>query len=225
MREKKPKDTTNIPDSSFDKHTPNPETPAKEPAVEPARPQENPVPKVSEPTPKPGEPMPMQYTYRWTYGEQTKFDAKSKRKARRRAVREPKFITVRKERKERKPFPLGIVLVLAMITALFLFMMMNYAEIDQYNGEIRDLQNTLAKLQNEQKKLEVRLENKDDRAAFEQYAIEELGMVKADTLDKYIVTLAPEDKTEIMEYEDEQESGFGYLLSGLAEVMRGFFGE
>ncbi|MBO5734615.1 MAG: hypothetical protein J6S15_00755, partial [Clostridia bacterium] len=66
---------------------------------------------------------------------------------------------------------------------------------------------------------------KDDRVAFEQYAIEELGMVKADTLDKYIVTLAPEDKTEIMEYEDEQESGFGYLLSGLAEVMRGFFGE
>lgn len=149
----------------------------------------------------------------------------SKRMAHRRAVREPKFITVRKERKERKPFPLGIVMVLALITALFLFMMMNYAEIDQYNGEIRDLQNTLAKLQNEQKKLEVRLENKDDRAAFEQFAVEELGMVKADTLDKYIVTLTPEDKTEIMEYEDEEDSGFGYLLSGLAEVMRGFFGE
>ena len=148
----------------------------------------------------------------------------SKRKARRRAVREPKFITVRKERKERKPFPLGIVLVLAMITALFLFMMMNYAEIDQYNGEIRDLQNTLAKLQNEQKKLEVRLENKDDRAAFEQYAIEELGMVKSDTLNKYIITLSPEDKTEIMEYEEEKESGFGYLLSGLSEVISGFFG-
>ena len=149
----------------------------------------------------------------------------SKRMAHRRAVREPKFITVRKERKERKPFPLGIVLVLAMITALFLFMMMNYAEIDQYNGEIRDLQNTMAKLQNEQKKLEVRLENKDDRAAFEQFAVEQLGMVKADTLDKYIVTLSPDDKTEIMEYEDEQESGFGFLLSGLAEVVRGFFGD
>jgi len=149
----------------------------------------------------------------------------SKRMAHRHAVREPKFITVRKERKERKPFPLGIVLVLAMITALFLFMMMNYAEIDQYNGEIRDLQNTMAKLQNEQKKLEVRLENKDDRAAFEQFAVEQLGMVKADTLDKYIVTLTPEDKTEIMEYEDEQESGFGFLLSGLAEVVRGFFGD
>lgn len=149
----------------------------------------------------------------------------SKRMAHRRAVREPKFITVRKERKERKPFPLGIVLVLAMITALFLFMMMNYAEIDQYNGEIRDLQNTMAKLQNEQKKLEVRLDNKDDRATFEQFAVEELGMVKADTLDKYIVTLSPSDKTEIMEYEDEEDSGFGYLLFGLAEVVQGFFGE
>jgi cell division protein FtsB len=150
--------------------------------------------------------------------------AMSKRVARRHAIREPKFITVRKERKERKPFPLGIVLVLSIITVLFLFMMMNYAEIDQYNGEIRDLRNQLGELQNQQKKLEVRLENKDDRVAFEQYAIEELGMVKADTLNKYIITLSPEDKTEIMEYEEEKDSGFGYLLSGLAEVLDGFFG-
>ena len=103
-------------------------------------------------------------------------------------------------------------------------MMMNYAEIDQYNGEIRDLRSQLGELQNQQKKLEVRLENKDDRVAFEQYAIEELGMVKADTLNKYIITLSPEDKTEIMEYEEEKDSGFGYLLSGLAEVLDGFFG-
>ena len=67
----------------------------------------------------------------------------SKRKARRRAVREPKFITVRKERKERKPFPLGIVLVLAMITALFLFMMMNYAEVNKYQNENYRIENSL----------------------------------------------------------------------------------
>ncbi len=151
--------------------------------------------------------------------------AQKKKMARRKAIREPKFITVRKQRKERKPFPFGVVVVLMMITALFLFMMMNYAEIDQYNGEIRDLKNEIATLQAEQKKLDVRLENKDDRAAFEQYATEQLGMVKSDTLDKFIVTLSPEDKTEIMEYEDEEDTGFGYLLSGLAEVMRGFFEE
>ena len=151
--------------------------------------------------------------------------SQQKKLARRKAIREPRFITVRKQRKERKPFPLGVVVILTLITALFLFMMMNYAEIDQYNGEIRDLKNEIVLLQTEQKKLEVRLENKDDRAAFEQYATEQLGMVKSDTLDKYIVTLSPEDKTEIMEYDDEEEAGFGYLLSGLAEVMRGFFEE
>lgn len=151
--------------------------------------------------------------------------SQKKKLSRRKAIREPSFITVRKQRKERKPFPLGVVVVLGLITALFLFMMMNYAEIDQYNGEIRDLKNEIAELQAEQKKLEVRLENKDDRVAFEKYATEQLGMVKSDTLDKFIVTLSPEDKTEIMEYEDEKDAGFGYLLSGLAEVMRGFFEE
>lgn len=151
--------------------------------------------------------------------------AQRRKPSRRRAVREPKFITVRKRRHERKPFPFGVVTVLAIITALFLFMMMNYAEIDQYNGDIRDLRDELAELQAEQKKLEVRLENKDDRVAYEQYATEQLGMVKADSLNKYIVTLSPEDKTEIMEYEEEEEAGFGYLLSGLAEVVRGFFEE
>ena len=160
-----------------------------------------------------------------TPARRTLSPAQQKKMARRKAIREPRFITVRKQRKERKPFPFGVVVVLTLITALFLFMMMNYAEIDQYNGEIRDLKNEIVLLQTEQKKLEVRLENKDDRAAFEKYATEHLGMVKSDTLDKYIVTLSPEDKTEIMEYEDEEEAGFGYLLSGLAEVMRGFFEE
>ena len=84
MRFKKPKDTVNIPDSSVDRHTPDTAPDQNVPPVtEPAAPAENPVPKVSEPTPEPGKPMPMQYTYRWTYGEQTKFDSKIKRRQRR----------------------------------------------------------------------------------------------------------------------------------------------
>lgn len=142
--------------------------------------------------------------------------------ARRHAVREPRFITVRKRRQERAPFPLGIVLVLGVITVLFLFMMMNYAEIDKYNGEITSLKREVASLQAEQKKLDVRLENKNDRLLFEQYATEQLGMVKSDSLDKHIVNLGSTDKTEILSYEDGKESGFGYLLSGLAEVFRDF---
>lgn len=141
--------------------------------------------------------------------------------ARRHAVREPKFITVKK--KERTPFPFVTIAFLTAITALFLFMMMNYAEIDKYNSSVTELRNEVAHLQNEQKKLEIRLENKDDRAAFEEYAIETLGMVKSNTLERHYVALNPSDKTEIMEYEEEKQGGFGYLLSGLAEVLRDFW--
>jgi len=46
-------------------------------------PPENPVPAVSDPEPKPGKVPPMQYTYRWTYGDQVKFDSKEKKRRRR----------------------------------------------------------------------------------------------------------------------------------------------
>ena len=140
----------------------------------------------------------------------------------RHAVREPRFITVKK--KEKQPFPFVTIAFLTAITALFLFMMMNYAEIDKYNSSVTDLRNEVASLQEEQKKLEIRLENKDDRAAFEQYATETLGMVKSNSLNRYYIALNPSDKTEIVEYEEEKEGGFGYLLSGLAEVLRDFWG-
>ena len=73
MEEKKPMDMENIPDNTVDRSKPEHREP----------PAENPVPTVTEPKPEPGKPMPMQYTYRWTYGEQTKFDSKQKRKGRR----------------------------------------------------------------------------------------------------------------------------------------------
>lgn len=139
----------------------------------------------------------------------------------RHAVRRPRYINVKKEKKS--PFPVAVVLFLAVITVLFIFIMMNYAEIDKYNSTVTDLQNQVAQLQEEQKKLDIRLENKDNRTNFEKYASEELGMVKSDSLNKYIITLNPEDKTEIMEYDDGNDTGFGYLLSGLAEVLRDFF--
>lgn len=147
--------------------------------------------------------------------------AKNRALSHRHAVRDPRFITVRKERADRKPFPLGMLMILVLITALFLFMMMNFAELDQYNSEIRDLNNELAELKTEQKKLETRLEGRDDLNAYKLFAEEQLGMV-ADEGERRYVKLNPEDKTEIMEYDDEGEGG-GYLLSGLAEVLRGFF--
>ena len=73
MEENKSMDMKNIPDNTVDDTKSAPKEP----------PAENPVPPVKEPQPEPGKPIPMQYTYRWTYGEQTKFDSKIKKQRRR----------------------------------------------------------------------------------------------------------------------------------------------
>ena len=65
----------------------------------------------------------------------------------RHAVRRPRYINVKKEKKS--PFPVAVVLFLAVITVLFIFIMMNYAEIDKYNSTVTDLQHQVAQLQEE----------------------------------------------------------------------------
>lgn len=149
---------------------------------------------------------------------------RSRKGSRRRAVRRVSFKTLRKRPEDRKPFPLGMICILGLITVLLLFLMMNYAEIDRYNGEIRDLNNHLAELKTEQTKLNNRLDGRDNFDAFRAYAEENLGMIKDTNEPDQIILPDFEDRTEITEQSEsaEKDGGVGYLLSGLAEVLRGF---
>ena len=149
---------------------------------------------------------------------------KGQKGSRRRAVRWVSFKTLRKRREDRKPFPLGMICILGLITVLLLFMMMNYAEIDRYNGEIRDLNNQLAELKTEQTKLNNRLDGRDNFDAYRAFAEENLGMIKDTNEPDQIILPDFEDRTEIAEQTGsvEEEGGVGYLLSGIAEVLRGF---
>lgn len=148
----------------------------------------------------------------------------SRKGSHRRAVRRVSFKTLRKRPEDRKPFPLGMICILGLITVLLLFMMMNYAEIDRYNGEIRDLNNHLAELKTEQTKLNNRLDARDNFDAYRAFAEENLGMLKDTNEPDQIITPDFEDRTEIAEQTGtaEEEGGVGYLLSGIAEVLRGF---
>lgn len=137
-----------------------------------------------------------------------------------RAVRNPKIITVRK--KERTPFPIATVFTSVIITVLFLFMMMNYAEIDKSNKQIDDLDSKITGLKNEEANLTIKLDKKDNLIYIEKYATEELGMVKKETLEYKTVNLLPKDKSEIMKYDDGEEGGFGFLLAGVGEVIKDF---
>ena len=63
----------------------------------------------------------------------------AKRASNMHAVRAPKIVNVKK--KDKAPFPWSVVLVSVLMTGLFLFMMMNYAEVDKYRSENTELTN------------------------------------------------------------------------------------
>ena len=137
-----------------------------------------------------------------------------------RAVRNPKIITIRK--KERTPFPISIIFTSIIITTLFIFMMMNYAELDKYNNETAKNEAMLTQLKEQQRELSIKLDKKDNPIIIEKYAKENLGMVKKETLPYDTVNLQPADKTEVIKYEDGNEEGFGFMLAGIGEVLSDF---
>ncbi len=136
------------------------------------------------------------------------------------AVRAPRVVSVKK--KDKAPFPWSVVVVAAIMTGLFLFMMMNYAEVDKYRSEINDLNGQIATMEKTQKDLQVTLSNKYDLAEVRDYAENELGMVDGNEMEKHYITNQQEDKTEMNNYDDGEEGGFGFLLTGFGEVIGDF---
>ncbi|MBO4276821.1 MAG: hypothetical protein J5925_00300 [Clostridia bacterium] len=137
------------------------------------------------------------------------------------AVRAPRVINVKKQ--DKKPFPWAVVFVAIILTTLFLFMMMNYAEVDKYRSEIADLDSKMATMQKVQDTLEVQLTNKYNLSDIKDYAENELGMVTKDKLTHHRITIDQEDKIEMHSYDDGEEGGMGFLLTGFGEVIRDFF--
>lgn len=138
-----------------------------------------------------------------------------------RRLKARKIINYRK--KDKAPFPMAFVLGIVTLTVLLLLLMMNYAEVDRYNGSIADLKSQLTDLQKEADKLEQRLDRKDDLVYVEEYASEKLGMVKSTDLQRISVTLIDKDNADVYKYDDGDERGLGVLLSGFGRIIRNFF--
>ncbi len=137
------------------------------------------------------------------------------------AVREMPIRTERK--KERDPLPIGTIFTALILTALFSFMIINYAEIDRYNSELGDMDKKIEKLMHEQEILDQKLKQKDDLTYIYNYAETELGMVPRQAIPyKHVKTESIDAKSEVIQY-DDSEGGLGVMLSGVAEAFREFF--
>lgn len=126
------------------------------------------------------------------------------------------------ESKEKKPFPLGAVVIVTICTVLLMVTVLSYVHINEYTVEVADLKAELTSLEKDKKELTLELEKKNDMLEIERYAQENLGMVKSDQLTKKHITLQSEDKIEVVgeepEKTTEQESG---IMSAIVNNVRG----
>lgn len=121
----------------------------------------------------------------------------------------------------KRPFPVAAILCCVALTAMFMYMINLYIQIDDYSANISDLKGELSRVNDEIVSLDLRLQNKYDLDEIEQIAVEEYGMVRADQLPKKYVSLAGEDVVEVQE--PQTNNGFGNLLSVFASMFG--FGE
>lgn len=135
-------------------------------------------------------------------------------------TRRPRIVTVKQ--KAKTPFPVGIVFSCVVLTALILMVMVYFAEIDKLSNQMTKLNKDIITLENTKDKLSERLDSRDDIHEIEKRA-KEMGMINSELLEHKYVNLTNDDKTEIVKYENEKGSGFGFMLSGIRELFDEFF--
>ena len=124
----------------------------------------------------------------------------------------------------RRPFPVGAVVMVTICTLLLMFTVMSYVQINEYTIEVALLRGEITDLAGEKKELALALEEKNDMLLIEEYAVENLGMVKADQLTKKHITLDQEDKVEVVETEPSQDATVvSSVMSAIGENFRGLW--
>ncbi len=99
---------------------------------------------------------------------------------------------------DRVPLPMAIIAVSFICTVLFMYIIFNMVQISDRGRAINSMKSELSALEEEIRDLEKELEEKNDIGYIEEYAVNELGMVKSDQLARHYVNIENEDKIELV---------------------------
>lgn len=133
------------------------------------------------------------------------------------------FRTKRVKSEEKSCFD-KIVLVLLFAVLMF-FVAGSYCEYYESFKEAKEIKSQIAECREEQSKLLVAIEERNNRINLEEYAVNNLGMVKSDKLTKHYVNISEKDVVNINVTEENTAAGGGVLLSGFKSVMSNLLGE
>ncbi len=145
-------------------------------------------------------------------------------------LRRPMFVekaenAVNKEKKYSHPFSL-ILLILTAAVLAFSVVALNI-KTDEANARLDEVSAGLQSLVSEQKALEKQIDEKISTDEAIKIAVDEYGMVKAESLPQMYVSVSDGDRGMVMEKPEEKKtvgtifSAIGESLSAILEYMRG----
>lgn len=158
----------------------------------------------------------------------TKAPAVSKTKVKKAARVKAKVEYTDIERERTHAFPVSLVLMAVCATALIMCIVTTGVQINEITAENSTLKSQYSELEELSDELSRQLEVRDDLRVVERMAKEELGMVKRDQVDRYYLSVHKEDRIEIIdEVEVEDSSVFDGIRSfgeSIVERIRNYFG-
>ncbi len=137
--------------------------------------------------------------------------AHKKKKARMEALRP---LYNRKRVKSDKPFPIGIIISVLIISASFMFIVYNKSLMNDISYKTVDMQESINSFEQEKQRLVLEIEKKNDLAEIERIATTELGMVKSTDVYKQYVSISGNDEVVVSE-SSEKEFGLATTLDSI----------
>ena len=118
---------------------------------------------------------------------------------------------------KRAPLPKGAVAAILLCTVLLLVMIYTYSSYTQTVTEGKALREQRTELLVEHGRLENMLSLRDNMAEVEEYAVNDLGMVKSSLVETRTVSIAGGERIEVVKA--EEEDGNGGFLSDILSAM------
>ena len=119
-----------------------------------------------------------------------------------------------KKRVKAEAFPIGFIFYAAIVTLVLMFVIYSYSVVNDTTYEIGALETKLSEAKQENERLTLKLEDRNNLADIEQYATETLGMVKSTDVIKHYVNVNGGDEIEVSEATSES-TYLGNVLDSL----------
>jgi len=123
---------------------------------------------------------------------------------------------------KKKPFPISFMFYATVLSLVFVFLVYNYSVINSMSYENESIEAEISTLLDENAHLALQLDKRNDLAFIEDYAINELGMVKSTDVVKQYVSLSSSDNVVVTE-DNIEKTYLGTTLNGLKNSVQKIF--